>query len=364
MKNFSATDHRSFYRKNIVDQLTVSAQADFIYMGFFDCNNSLFIDWWFGCGAKSLSDPGPEQILDIIRTIDQVVAKLKPRDAADPAVASDQEQPTGKAHWIRSNEYFIGVGDRLGNLVPVVVALGDGVRTAKTGNPALQIAMSYVTQELYNTMPRKRSANSSAIEMVLSMLSINFAVVDSYGNIDYGTNMSTEWLQECGGFEINERRLSGRTQKTQRLLHHALRLATSPVRLPSIVSIDTNEAVSKIVVVMPVEKSSPPRALVMFEDESHDPVLRDHLLKLSGLTNSERRITHHILEGKTLAETAEETNLSLSTVRSYMKGIFAKTSTHRQSELITRFQHAVPRVKYAAITGNNLARREGASRNR
>jgi len=352
MEHFSAREHRNFYRKSFAEQLAVSANADFVYMGFFDCSQSLFVDWWVGHGATAQKDPDPQQVLRLIRAIDRAVSKTGHCPSTISATTldpRDQPAPPARANWVQSGDYLIGVGGAIDNLVPVMTIVGGKDQDEQARDTVLRIGMAYVTQEMHEKAPYNPPSKGDAIEMALGMLSIHFAVVDSYGKVDYSTDLQADWLKKNGGFELNSGQLSGGTQKTQRMFRNALRLATGPTRLPSILSITTDEGRSKIAVTMPVEKSSPPRALVIFEQGDDDPLLRDHLLKLSGLTNSERRITHHILEGKSLAETAVETNLSLSTVRSYMKGIFAKTSTHRQSELITHFQNAVPRVKYADI---------------
>lgn len=355
MQHLSARDTRNFYRKGFARQLAVSLEADFIYMGFFDCRYTSFVDWWVGHDTSSPREPRPQHILGVLPEIDRAVTTAGHCHLVDHAAGLSQKlpPPPGEAHWILSEDYLVGVGRQVDDLVPVMAVIG-GQRRVEEVQTFLQMGMAYVTQELHETMPLGHTQSRNAIETALSMLSIHFAVVDSYGEIDYSTDLSGDWLEENGGFELIARRLSARRQKTQRVFQHALRLATGPARKPSILSLEAQEGRSKIAVIMPVADSSPPRALVTFEQGHDDPILRDHLLRLSGLTNSERRIAHHILDGKSLAETAEMTNLSLATVRSYMKGVFAKTSTHRQSELITHFRNAVPRVKYAPYAQTDL----------
>jgi len=52
------------------------------------------------------------------------------------------------------------------------------------------------------------------------------------------------------------------------------------------------------------------------------------------LTPAEGQIALKIASGKTLAEIAEARGTSISTARSQLKRIFAKTGTHRQAELV------------------------------
>ena len=52
------------------------------------------------------------------------------------------------------------------------------------------------------------------------------------------------------------------------------------------------------------------------------------------LTESESRVAASIAQGATLEETAQEMNLTVSTVRTYLKQVFSKTGTSRQAELV------------------------------
>jgi pimeloyl-ACP methyl ester carboxylesterase/DNA-binding CsgD family transcriptional regulator len=53
-----------------------------------------------------------------------------------------------------------------------------------------------------------------------------------------------------------------------------------------------------------------------------------------GLTHSEARLALHLGTGATVAEAAEELNISIHTARNQLKAIYAKTGLKRQSELI------------------------------
>ena len=75
-----------------------------------------------------------------------------------------------------------------------------------------------------------------------------------------------------------------------------------------------------------------------FIDFLHDPLahtpLSDSLLRqLFGLTMNESQLAAR-LDGVELKEAAEILGITYETARSYIKQIFAKTATNRQSELI------------------------------
>jgi DNA-binding CsgD family transcriptional regulator len=58
------------------------------------------------------------------------------------------------------------------------------------------------------------------------------------------------------------------------------------------------------------------------------------LNQVFGLTRTEARIASYLLCGQTMQEVAENTGVSVGTVRSQTKAIFEKTQTHRQAELV------------------------------
>ena len=53
-----------------------------------------------------------------------------------------------------------------------------------------------------------------------------------------------------------------------------------------------------------------------------------------GLTKSEARLASQLMGGQCLEEIAAANDVSLGTVRSQIKAVFAKTHTHRQAELV------------------------------
>lgn len=61
-----------------------------------------------------------------------------------------------------------------------------------------------------------------------------------------------------------------------------------------------------------------------------DPVLRD----VYGLTAQERRLAVLLYEGAALPAAAKAIGIEVSTARSHLKNIFAKTGTRRQTELV------------------------------
>ena len=75
---------------------------------------------------------------------------------------------------------------------------------------------------------------------------------------------------------------------------------------------------------------------VFIYSENNIIVDRDTLCKLYNLTAKESLVCNELISGKSLAQIANNTYLSYQTVRTYIKRIMTKTSTHRQTELIVK----------------------------
>ncbi|CAJ1500619.1 helix-turn-helix transcriptional regulator [[Mycobacterium] kokjensenii] len=95
-----------------------------------------------------------------------------------------------------------------------------------------------------------------------------------------------------------------------------------------------------IVHVLPVDPSAVVaprggRAMLVIVDPEQRPEPAAALLKrLYGLTKSEAQVAVMVLRGEGLTPIAEELTVSLTTVKTHLQHIYAKTGTHRQAELV------------------------------
>lgn len=64
------------------------------------------------------------------------------------------------------------------------------------------------------------------------------------------------------------------------------------------------------------------------------------LRQLFGLTGAEAKLAVHMAGGRSLDEIASELRISISTARTQLRSIFAKTRTHRQAELVALLNRA------------------------
>ena len=80
---------------------------------------------------------------------------------------------------------------------------------------------------------------------------------------------------------------------------------------------------------------NPPAAVTFISDPENSPASPAQALQAwYGLTPRESELAVSLLGGDDLARIAEEMSLTRSTVRSYLRSIFKKTETNRQSELV------------------------------
>lgn len=79
------------------------------------------------------------------------------------------------------------------------------------------------------------------------------------------------------------------------------------------------------------------RIAVYVIDPHHQPALDEELLRrVYRFSRAEIRVVNELMQGHTVESIAELFSLSVYTVRTHLKNVFAKTGTNRQGELIGR----------------------------
>jgi DNA-binding CsgD family transcriptional regulator len=69
------------------------------------------------------------------------------------------------------------------------------------------------------------------------------------------------------------------------------------------------------------------------------------LAELYGLTPAESRVIEHIAHGQTPQHAADELGVNLTTVKTHLQKIFAKTNTARQADLVQLLARATPPLR-------------------
>jgi DNA-binding CsgD family transcriptional regulator len=82
------------------------------------------------------------------------------------------------------------------------------------------------------------------------------------------------------------------------------------------------------------DKDRPAALLFVSDPEAHPEIDENRLCSLYGLTRAEARLASLLAKDLSLADAADELEVSQHTVRTHVKRIFSKTTTERQSGLI------------------------------
>ncbi len=337
MKNFRERGDVRFRRTNFAHEFCFGAEMPFVLMAFFESRSKTFTESWIGRSDSTSKESYP----DLIKTAEAqlaVWATLQAREHSDGEphknVGATSDAPT----WINVGDYVIGVGGPIEGVYPVIAFLRGSNSDLPVHQLLMRMGMAFVAQQLTEEMYERSFWMENLVEKTTQVLSIQFLVVTSDGEVRYDSRRKQSQKSESSNWMTKNGRLSLSGEDATSGLQEAINDATSVKRRNSIVSIFTSPGVARLVAVTPLTVSGTTLALVLFESEQTDHFrLRERFFSAYRLTKSESMVAHEILSGRSIAEAAETKNLSLATVRSYMKQVLAKTGTHKQSELISLY---------------------------
>lgn len=329
-------------------RLAISAGTDIACIGILDCSRKRLTDIWIGRGVAGSELTLKQAVGAVSRAIAMSLSLTPESDAAAIRGAGRGPGPgdAGAAIWLKSDRYLIGIGERIGNVAAITAFVVDAARAPITDDlkNVAQIGLTYADQLLHERFNPRDVARARIPEIILRSLSFGFAVADAQGSLGYVTESSEKWLADSDDLHVAGGRLMAASPHNQQLLQTALAEATTGAGKSSVVQLDGAEGPLKTIVVMPISEI-PPLAMIVFGQEEGDSDLRELMLETMGLTVAERRLALQLLSGKSLTAAAAESNLTISTARSYLKRIFAKTGINRQSQFITLFHTLMPPVR-------------------
>lgn len=329
-------------REKMAERLASASGFSAACIGVLDYSKRDLVDAWVGLRSDEIQMDGDQVLAVVTRAL---VTSLVLRNP-DPALMSRPDADNSET-WLWSSRYLIGVGERVGDLAPVAALVNNGGRKeiCSQQKSLAHIGLTYAEQ-----LRRERFAvaaqdeQNRMPEIILRSLSFGFAVTDANGKLNYMTDLARNWLDVHKELHVTNGRLAAASPSNQKLLLDRLRLATEENGQKwSVIHLGDFEDLPRTIVVLPIGRR-PSLALVIFGQAQGDEVLRDRLLTALGLTVAERRLAQQLLAGKSLSDAAAENNLTISTARSYLKRVFAKTGVHRQSQLITLYHTLMPPV--------------------
>ena len=176
-------------------------------------------------------------------------------------------------------------------------------------------------------------------------------LLDGDGRIVHMNESAQQIAIACDGFSVNIDRIVP-TDQSRRSEFKALITACTAANLDNTgAAITLNRSSRKRplqVLVTPVrlidKHHASVRVLILATDPDHAIHFPDAILRHTyGLTPAETDIANALLTGFSLEEIAQLRKVSVSTVRSQMKGLMGKTDTQRQGDLI-RLLSTLPRT--------------------
>lgn len=339
-------------RRKFLDQFAISANFSFVAMGFYDGMRREFTESWLYWGETASVEEDAPMPREVVRAL-AVQASL----LAD--VAKEPERPYPL--WLTSGDYKIWIGRPVTHMFPVMVIPSQDWSEEPTVQAMLRIGIAYVQQQNTEAVYTRSPWPDGLAAATLQLLSLRFLVVDEKSEVYRDGRLEDDIAQDDPAWAVVNKRLTLKDHRERAQLHEAIGKATSEERVSSIIAVSTNTGGMRLVIIAPLPGADRPLAMILFEHARTDHVaLREHFFGAHGLTPSERRIAHVLLDGGTPSEAADSTFLSVATVRSYLKSVFNKTGTHRQSELIALYYRSIIPVGTSIVLAGseNRARSE------
>lgn len=337
MKKYVDGDRSGLQRTEFANKFCQSALTPAAVIGFYDGEKRSFRKIWVGSDGHC----APELCADLIRA---TTTRLAIHTSVCPA-HKNRVSATGKpkdvqpdTFILKERNFLIGLCEPVGAIYPVMSFESGPDLDPATGRALLQIGLAYVTQQLQEETAVQSHWAEDLLDATLRALSIEFIAVTEHCMIHYDGRFGDDVSPDSPDWIVSNGRLTLCDVPRRQDLEEAVRDATGTARCTSIIPVFAGSGAAKLVVVTPIAGSDPPLALILSEGRAVDHFnLREQFFNAYGLTRSERLTAHAILGGKSMAEAAVATNLSVATVRSYMKQIFCKTGVHRQTELISLY---------------------------
>jgi PAS domain S-box-containing protein len=186
-------------------------------------------------------------------------------------------------------------------------------------------------------------------EETLNLLSTGMALVDRDCRLLLANRSASRLLDLGDGLTLSHGRIGAaqreQTEQLRDLVDRACSAQereTAEATFAGVMTVDRGGDIRPLsIMVAPVQLSaeaegnSQVAAIFIRDLEVRQSVPPEVLAKLFGLTPAEARVVVELVKGKRPQEVADDLNVSLNTVRNQLKQIFSKTSTGRQSELIS-----------------------------
>lgn len=230
---------------------------------------------------------------------------------------------------------------------PLTLVRPDGTGDAGDRDCALLARLApHLIRALKTGMQLQRlEARSDALDLVLTHLGIATFVVDERGRIAFANPKAEQMLRSNCILSVDtERRLAAVDRGSNAQLQAAMFNVLRSHEAGADVHLTTSEGHALVATVLSLSRSrvtdvmgrDMPAGLIIIHDSSqHDTrSIAKQAARLYKLTPAEERVLTFVLKGEGLTQAAALLGVSRATAQTHLRGIFHKTGTRRQGELI------------------------------
>ncbi len=255
--------------------------------------------------------------------------------------------------WIRPNDIEAGLFVRLtgGNVTASLIVAGSQ-RRHPFGSGDRQRFVTALVPHLQQAISTQRhiaglSERASHLAGAVDRLPHGMVTVTAKGSVVEANSVAEEIFAQRDGLTVNDGSLDASTYRAQRRLGALIERALgSGLRSGGSLTCERPSGrASYVVHVVPLDTTTGSRrtAMVLIIDPDREtPPAADLLRDLYGLSRAETAVACRALHGLGVPAISEELHLSVTTVRTHLRAIFAKTGTHRQAELVRLLSTVIP----------------------
>lgn len=194
--------------------------------------------------------------------------------------------------------------------------------------PHLQRAL-VVNEELARTEKTRIAAATALERMPIAMITVNARL-----RVVATNEAARRILSDADGLSLHHDGVRARLRADDQVLREALQQAVFGGRRAVLRLNRHSSRRALLVKVEPADNALHMATLYLSDPDRNAPILLQDLQQLFRLTVMEARMVLALIDGQRVDEAAARMRVTIQTARSYLKQIFAKTGTSRQSELV------------------------------
>jgi DNA-binding CsgD family transcriptional regulator len=187
-------------------------------------------------------------------------------------------------------------------------------------------------------LPASADRVGGALTVLMDELAHGVVVASAEGRVLHANQAARQLLSRRQALAVHEGHLQAHDPKQSRLLLQAL--AKGGTGLRSMVSLRSPGGWALSVAVVPLRGESPGQAatlgLFLSRASVCDSLMLCFFARAYGLTNSEEQVLAILCQGYSAPEIASQLNVAVSTVRSHVRSLCAKTQSNGVRALVGR----------------------------